>query len=538
MPRFIYETTLTPADDGQAHRLRARLHRRQPVLRAGRDHRPGDHSGRSAPIHAARVGAGRAERAAAAARRRVARIHRRHRQLRRRPAQLATNVLRVGDPVKLTVTITNRGDGPARPPGRRRRRPRRATGRCSLQPTSPPRNRSAPPPSRRSPALPPQPGDLQGVVTFNYTLIPLTEAARATPPIPFSYFDPKAGRYTDLTIPSVPVTVKPGAAPGDLASLAASRLAGGRAGKGACAQRPGRITRPDGRQPGAAATAGVVSAHSTRPRCRLLRARGAGTAAAVIWKQHPDVLLRRRARRALRRERRSLQRAARAADAPRFAAAAVSAMRVACAPHYPAEPRALVGGDVLPLLPEPDRSGRAGEVVRRFFAVTDAIAFRHRDRRTPPNCSPCSPTWSACSNNWRRDYEGSAPSPLAPRALGLRPSRFGLRLSAFGFLLASTPPWPPSPPPRTPCSGPASAPTVLRDYRAGRRGLSPIRHPPARLRHAAEPRQRRVATPPHRRGHPRLGTGPVAGPLQPVRAPEPPFRAQDRPTRSARTGVV
>ena len=50
-------------------------------------------------------------------------------------------------------------------------------------------------------------------------------------------------------------------------------------------------------------------------------------------------------------------------------------MRVACAPHYPAEPRALVGADVLPLLPEPDRSGRPGEVVRRFFAVTDAARF-------------------------------------------------------------------------------------------------------------------------------------------------------------------
>ena len=47
----------------------------------------------------------------------------------------------------------------------------------------------------------------------------------------------------------------------------------------------------------------------------------------------------------------------------------------ACAPHYPAEPRALVGGDVLPLLPEADRAGRAGEVVRRFFAVTDAVRF-------------------------------------------------------------------------------------------------------------------------------------------------------------------
>jgi hypothetical protein len=50
-------------------------------------------------------------------------------------------------------------------------------------------------------------------------------------------------------------------------------------------------------------------------------------------------------------------------------------MRVACAPHYPAEPRALVGADILPLLPEPDRAGRPGQVVRSFFAVTDATRF-------------------------------------------------------------------------------------------------------------------------------------------------------------------
>ena len=56
-------------------------------------------------------------------------------------------------------------------------------------------------------------------------------------------------------------------------------------------------------------------------------------------------------------------------------------MRVACAPHYPAEPRALVGADILPLLPEPDRSGRPGEVVRRFFGVTDATRFA----TAPPN---------------------------------------------------------------------------------------------------------------------------------------------------------
>ena len=50
-------------------------------------------------------------------------------------------------------------------------------------------------------------------------------------------------------------------------------------------------------------------------------------------------------------------------------------MQVACAPHYPAEPRALVGSDVLALLSQAGANGRAGEVIRRFFTVTDASRF-------------------------------------------------------------------------------------------------------------------------------------------------------------------
>jgi len=53
----------------------------------------------------------------------------------------------------------------------------------------------------------------------------------------------------------------------------------------------------------------------------------------------------------------------------------VNAMRVACAPHYPADARALVGADVLALLPEPDRRDGLGDVVRRFFTQSDAARF-------------------------------------------------------------------------------------------------------------------------------------------------------------------
>jgi hypothetical protein len=69
-------------------------------------------------------------------------------------------------------------------------------------------------------------------------------------------------------------------------------------------------------------------------------------------------------------------------------------MRVACAPHYPAEPRALVGGDVLAVLDSTASSGgkeaivlpssststatgtsSARDLVRRCFALTDAAQY-------------------------------------------------------------------------------------------------------------------------------------------------------------------
>ena len=91
--------------------------------------------------------------------------------------------------------------------------------------------------------------------------------------------------------------------------------------------------------------------------------------------QHPEVVLRRCARRALRRQWRDLRRAARAGDAARFTTAAVTALRAACAPYFPADPRALVSADVLPLLSGTVNGERGKEVARRFFAVTDAARF-------------------------------------------------------------------------------------------------------------------------------------------------------------------
>ncbi len=270
--------------------------------------------------------------------------------------ELSTNRVRVGDPVKLRVRV--RGDGNlarlVAPPA-----PRLHDWQVFVPSTD---------------STHPQIVQAQGYTTFEFTLVPLSRDVRETPPVPFSYFDPAAVAYRDLTIPPVSIEVLPGVIPGDLQALAQAEA----------------IAAPPEKEPVLAAlepTPGVAAV-SLAPLQRqawypLLQLAPAG-AFFGLWswdrrrrylEQHPDVVRRRRARRNLHRERRALERAARVGDASRFASLAVSALRIASAPHYPAEPRALVGADVLALFPDSDRQGRTGEVIRRFFAVTDAAQF-------------------------------------------------------------------------------------------------------------------------------------------------------------------
>jgi hypothetical protein len=93
---------------------------------------------------------------------------------------------------------------------------------------------------------------------------------------------------------------------------------------------------------------------------------------------HPEVVLKRRARRGLRRQLRLARRAAAAGDTAGFAAGAANALREASAPHTAANPNALVCADVLRELPEPET--RQGEIVRRLFAAADSLRFGGPDR--------------------------------------------------------------------------------------------------------------------------------------------------------------
>jgi hypothetical protein len=274
------------------------------------------------------------------------------------PPVLSTNMLRLGDMAKLTVRV--RGD---------------ASGSLAhLVPPPPPRMADWQVSPAQPEGLPPQLMHAPNYAIFSYILIPLSLAPHNTPSIPFSCFDPNHGAYVDLTIPGVPVLIKPGAAPAEVRALAEAQ-----------AKVPQEEKEPT--LSGLAAAPGLTA--STLVPVQWQAWFPAVQLAPIItffglwgWDrrrrylaQHPDIVLRRRARHALRRERRALRRAARAADAPRFAACAVRSLRFACAPHYPAEPRALVGADILAVLPETERAGRAGETVRRVFAVSDAAQF-------------------------------------------------------------------------------------------------------------------------------------------------------------------
>ena len=272
------------------------------------------------------------------------------------PPDLSTNAIAAGEPLRLKVKV--RGDG----------------NLARLVPPQPPRTAEWQAFADPVESTPSQIIQAQGFVTFTYTFIPLTEKARSTPAIPFSTFNPDRAAYEDLTIPSVPVTVTPGSVTAaDLQILA-------QADKLDTDSEKEPVLSGLATVPGLSGGLVPFQKRGWFPLLHLVPA----TALLGLWfrdrrrrflELHPEIVLRRRALRALRRERRRLERAAHARDSAGFATIAVNAMQVAVAPYYPAEPRALVGTDVLGILPEQDRSGVPGKTVRELFFGADAASF-------------------------------------------------------------------------------------------------------------------------------------------------------------------
>ncbi len=271
------------------------------------------------------------------------------------PPLLATNVLRVGEPVQLTVTVRGQGNL-----GRLMRPVPNPTSEWQIFSEN----------SETSPAL----IRARGFVTFRYSLIPTSAATRATPRLPFSFFDPARVAYVDLTIPALRVTVKPSAQPMDTQAVAFAESPMADA-----VEEPALSELAT--HPGITATSLVPMA--LREWFPLVQVTPVfGFLGLWAWDRrrryletHPDILVRRRARRVLRQARRALRAAMRDADAIKLVNSGLAAMRAAAAPHFPAEPRALVGADVLALLTDQERQGKIGETVRQLFAAADAARF-------------------------------------------------------------------------------------------------------------------------------------------------------------------
>jgi hypothetical protein len=272
------------------------------------------------------------------------------------PPNLVTNALKAGEPVQLNLVIRGLNNlsrvNPPLPP--------RADGWQIF-------------PAERG-GIVPATGTNNPGASFKYTLIPLTDALRATPAIPFSCFDPARGRFIDLSIPSLPVTVLAGEtqtnADAALMLVENSAAPEQKTGLSQLAAAPGWTT----------ASLVPLQLRGWFPFVQIFPA--LGFAGLWFWdrrrrflEQHPEIVRRRAARRALRREQRLLEQAAASADARNFVRHAIHALQIASAPHYPAAPRALVCGDVLQILTAPERDGKSGNVVRRFFTAADAAAF-------------------------------------------------------------------------------------------------------------------------------------------------------------------
>ncbi|HEU5122990.1 MAG TPA: BatD family protein [Verrucomicrobiae bacterium] len=270
-------------------------------------------------------------------------------------ARLSANQAHVGELVKLTVTF--RGE----------------ESLSRLVPPPPPVSRDwqvfdATPaaPAPQSNGRPVLPGTAAG---FAYTLIPLTTNVTETPAIPFSVFDPERGVYLDLSIEPMPINVLPGDRPSDPAVLALSKADEAQPPK----LRLSDVTEKRGRT--------VATLIPLQRRAWFIGLQILPLAIFLgLWKweqrrrfleTHPEIVLFRRTRRALLRERRKMRSLRAARDGKRYAETVVNALRIAVAPHYPAAPNALVGGDVIKVLGNPARD----ETIRRFFAFTDATQF-------------------------------------------------------------------------------------------------------------------------------------------------------------------
>ncbi len=279
------------------------------------------------------------------------------------PPALSTNRVRAGDLLTLTVTVRGQGN------------PERM-----LPPEIPPQPQWQVFPAHKDNTLPAIIRQ-RGSVQFQYKLIPLDASLTATPAIPFCTFDPGARRYVDLTVQPQPITVE--ASPFTTLAPGQPSVVEARSFLRALIRKPdvptdlADLLESPGR-----------TAHTLQPLHQHLWFAGIqllpGLWLGGLWfwdrrrrffEQHPEELVRRRARNAIRHHAKRARKAARQADARDFLHHALQGFREASAPAGPADPRALVCDDVLAALPVKLREARTLEVVRRLFTAANEWRF-------------------------------------------------------------------------------------------------------------------------------------------------------------------
>ncbi len=216
----------------------------------------------------------------------------------------------------------------------------------------------------------------RGSKTFTYTLIPGRAGLRATPAIPFCYFDPERRAFVDLTIPPLPISVKPSTAAGAAAPVETAKSEPPRAEETPRVAEPtmtgleekaGRWTR----SPGPPLHGWWLLAIELTPPALLL--------ALWAWRRrrdylaaNPQIIRRRRAHAAARRALARARTAARKGDRAEFLRASAGALREAASPLDTARAESLTREDVLRLLNGDDG---ASSVARKVLDSADAASY-------------------------------------------------------------------------------------------------------------------------------------------------------------------
>ena len=216
----------------------------------------------------------------------------------------------------------------------------------------------------------------RGAKVFTYTLIPGRAGLKATPAMPFCYFDPERRAYVDITIPPVPITVKPSStAPAPAAPETVK-------GEPQRAEEAPRVVEPA--MTGLAEKSGRW-VHSLAPPLRERWLPAAELALPVLllalwaWRRrrdylaaNPQIIRRRRAHSAARRALARARTAARANDRAGFLRAGAGALREAASPLDTARADSLTREDVLRLLND---DASASAVARKVLDSADAANY-------------------------------------------------------------------------------------------------------------------------------------------------------------------